>query len=98
MVKVEREKRPDVGAPPPSSMRSYHVAKDGTLRPGRTIRGGFASSSDELVLENGAHQPVGKVRGSFHALSNIGGGILVTPTEIPAATLKRARFARAVAQ
>lgn len=98
MVEVDREKRPDVSEPPSQAMKTYHVAKDGTLRPGRTIRGGFVGSSDELVLENGAHQAVGKVRGSFHALSNIGGGILVTPTEIPAATLKRARFARAVAQ
>ncbi|MBN9164435.1 MAG: hypothetical protein BGO98_46730 [Myxococcales bacterium 68-20] len=98
MAKVDREKRPEVTEPPPSAMKTYHVAKDGTLRPGPTIHGGLARSSDELVLENGAHQAVGKVRGSFHALSNIGGGILVTPTEIPAATLKRARFARTVAQ
>ena len=97
MVEVDQEKRPDVSEPAPQSMKTYHVAKDGTLRPGPMIRGGSARFSDELVLENGAHQAVGKVRGSFQALSNIGGGILVTPTEIPAATLKRARFARAAA-
>ncbi|MDF2692605.1 MAG: hypothetical protein K0S65_988 [Labilithrix sp.] len=94
MIEVELAKRPGVGEAT-RRLKTYHVAKDGSLRPGPTIQG-VPSTADELVLENAAHQWLGRVRGSFRPLSNIGGGILVTPTEIPAATLKGARFARAV--
>lgn len=96
MVEVERDKRPDVGAPDREPMKTYHVEKDGSLREGPTIRG-VARSSDELVLEDAAHETIGTVRGSYHPVSNLGGGMLVTPTEIPAATLRRARFARPAA-
>jgi len=113
MVEVEREKRPVPDAPSgpaggdetPSSqrqasqrqaMKTYHVAKDGTLTAGPTIHGA-PSAADELVLEDASHRAVGTVRGSFRPISNIGGGILVTPSAIPAETLKRARFARPVA-
>lgn len=95
MVEVERDKRPEVGAPDREPMKTYHVEKDGSLWEGPAIRGG-ARSSDELVLEDGSHEAIGAIRGSYHPISNVGGGILVTPTEIPAGTLRRARFARPV--
>jgi hypothetical protein len=94
MVTVQREKRPDVGAPERRPMKTYHVGKDGSISRGPTVRGVPFTPADELVLESGSHEVVGKVRGSFRPLSNVGGGILVTPKEIPAATLERARFAR----
>ena len=101
MVEVDREKRPVEEAPPsaePQAMKTYHVERDGSLRVGPTIRTRVASGTEgkEIVLEDASHRTVGSVRGSWHPLSNIGGGILVTPTEIPASTLKRARLARPV--
>jgi hypothetical protein len=71
------------------------VAQDGSLRPGPILEGAAGvADSDEVVLENGAHQAVGKIRGAFRPLSGIGGGLLLTPTEIPPAVLVRSRFAR----
>lgn len=103
MVEVDREKRPVPDAPagsdtPPQqqAMKTYHVAKDGSLTAGPIVHMA-ARIAGEVVLEDPSHRAVGTVRGSFRPLSNVGGGILVTPTEIPAAMLKRTRFARPVA-
>ncbi len=100
MLEVEREKRPtgDTGAPPKQqAMKTYHVGKDGSFRAGPTIRvSSTMRGTDEIVLEDASHHRVGSIRGSFRPISNIGGGILVTPEELPASTLKSARFARPV--
>ena len=93
MIEVQQTKRPDALKP----MKSYHVSADGKLREGPMLKGGLrpsSSATESFVLENSAHQAVGKVQGTFHPLSGIGGGILVVPNEIPPATLSRARFAR----
>jgi len=100
MVEVERAKRPVEGAPPPTpaepqAMKVYHVGKDGSLRAGPTIRTSV-HAGEEVVLEDGSHRMLGSIRGSFHPLSNVGGGLLVTPHEIPASTLARTQYARPV--
>ncbi|HVJ94882.1 MAG TPA: hypothetical protein VM580_34100, partial [Labilithrix sp.] len=91
MVEVQRATD---RVPPSTRTRVYHVAQDGSLRPGPILEGAGVADSDEVVLENGAHQAVGKIRGAFRPLSGIGGGLLLTPTEIPPAVLVRSRFAR----
>lgn len=99
MIEVEREKRREAGAPGErQAMMTYHVARDGALRAGPRIYTSTSSSfvTDALVLEDTSHRTIGSVRGSFRRLSNIGGGILVTPDEIAASTLERARFARPI--
>jgi hypothetical protein len=81
-------------------VKVYSVAKDGSMRPGPTIRvlasTVSAPAMDSFVLENAAHQPVGKVRGVFRPTSGIGGGLLLVPEDVPTATIKSARFARAL--
>lgn len=95
MVQVEEAKQPELRR----LVKTYRVANDGSMRPGPTIRvlASTLSATDSFVLENAAHQPIGKVRGAFRPTSAIGGGLLLAPEEIPIATLKSARFAHAIA-
>jgi hypothetical protein len=85
-VAAEETPHPPSGARAPQAMRAYHVDKDGSVRRGAAIRSRRGLGADELVLENASHRVLGKVRGTFSALSNVGGGILVTNAEIPVAT------------
>ncbi len=99
MVAVEQETVPADGpAAAPEAMRVYHVGTDGSLSAGpkhplRTQ----GRPSGEVVLEDVSGQRGRAIRGSFQPFSNIGGGLLVTPDELPADVLRRTRLRRSVA-
>jgi hypothetical protein len=92
MLDVDQTKRPGVGQPDRRPMKTYHVGRDGALRPGPTLHGS-PGGADELVLEGAGHELLGRLRGSYRPLSSLGGGIFLTADDVPAAVTKRARFA-----